>query len=261
VSSHQDQKQKKEKEVISMTLLMQRGSEAATLEKVREVPLPNATRTYQPVTHEQLSTMLLQMAAHLLPGFSHSNSQFGLAAEGNKMFGVHTLTSSDTSMGLSIGFRNSYDRSMSVGIAVGASVLVCDNLALSGDITILRKHTLNVIRDMESMALSAIYKSQQVYNEILKDAEEMRLLELSDDNAHRMLGLVYGRGIITPRQIPVALREWQTPQHEVFTPRNVWSFYNAITESLKSAPPQSIMEKHLGLHRLFSEQYRLMEVA
>jgi len=244
-----------------MTLFMQRGGEAASFESVKEIPIPKATRTYQPVSHEQLSTMLLQMAAHLLPGFSHDNSQYGLAADGNKMFGVHTLKSGDTSMGLSIGFRNSYDRSMSVGIVVGASVMVCSNLALSGDITILRKHTLHVQKDMQSMALSAIYKSRQIYNEILKDAEAMRLLELNDDNAHRMLGLVYGRGIITPRQIPVALREWRDPQHEVFNPRNVWSFYNAITESLKSAPPQSIMEKHLGLHRLFSEQFGLMEVA
>ena len=244
-----------------MTLLMQRSGEAATIEDVKEIPIPRATRTYQPVSHEQLSTMLLQMAAHLLPGFAHDNSQYGLAAEGNKMFGVHTLKSSETSMGLCIGFRNSYDRSMSVGIVVGASVLVCSNLVLSGDITILRKHTLHVQKDMQSMALSAIYKSQRVYKEILEDAEAMRLLELSDDNAHRMLGLVYGRGLITPRQIPVALREWRAPQHEVFEPRNVWSLYNSITEALKSAPPQSIMEKHLGLHRLFSEQFRLMEVA
>ena len=243
-----------------MTLLMQRGSEAATYEMVREVPLPQATRTYQPVSHEKLSTMLLQMATHLLPAFSHRNSQYGLAAEGNKMFGVHTLTSSDTAMGLSIGFRNSYDRTMSVGIAVGASVLVCDNLALSGDITILRKHTLNVIRDMESMALSAIYKSQKVYNQVLKDAENMQVQEISDDNAHRMLGLVYGRGIMTPRQIPVAQREWKKPRYEAFQPRTVWSLYNAITEALKSAPPHAIMDKHLSLHQLFSEQYKFMGV-
>jgi hypothetical protein len=243
-----------------MTLLMQRGGEIATFENVKQIPVPKATRTYQPVSHEQLSTMLLQMAAHLLPGFTHDNTQYGLAAEGNKMFGVHTFKAAETSMGLSIGFRNSYDRSMSLGVVVGSSVLVCSNLVLSGDITILRKHTLHVQKDMQSMALSAIYKSQQVYNEILKDAEAMRLLELSDDNAHRMLGLVYGRGIVTPRQIPVALREWHAPQHEDFAPRTVWSFYNAITESLKSAPPQSIMEKHLGLHRLFSEQFGFMEV-
>jgi len=238
-----------------MTLLLQRGSQAATIENIQAIPVPQATRTYQPVAHEHLSTMLLQMANHLLPNFSQASTQFGLAADGNKMFGVHTLRSENTSMGLSIGFRNSYDRSMSLGIAVGASVLVCDNLALSGDITILRKHTLNVIRDMESLALAAIYKSQRTYNQILMDAESMRLQEINDDNAYRMLGLVYGRGIMTPRQIPIAHREWESPQYEDFEPRTVWSLYNAITEALKIAPPQSIMEKHLGLHQIFSEQF------
>ncbi|MCF7822797.1 MAG: DUF932 domain-containing protein [Candidatus Marinimicrobia bacterium] len=240
-----------------MTLLLSGESSAATIDDIRAIPLPTATRTYQPVAHEQLSNMLVEMAENLLPNFSHASSHYGLAAQGNKMFGVHTFKSSNTAMGLSIGFRNSYDRSMSLGIAVGASVLVCDNLALCGDITILRKHTLNVVRDMQSLALSGIYRSQQTYSQILEDAETMRLYEIDDDHAHRMLGLVYGRGIITPRQIPVAYQEWQKPSYEDFQQRTVWSLYNAITEALKSAPPQSIMEKHLGLHQLFAQEYRL----
>jgi hypothetical protein len=240
-----------------MTLLLSGESSAATLDDIRAITMPAATRTYQPVSHEQLSTMLVEMAENLLPNFSHASSHFGLAAQGNKMFGVHTFKSSNTSMGLSIGFRNSYDRSMSLGIAVGASVLVCDNLALCGDITILRKHTLNVVRDMQSLALSGIYRSQQAYSQILQDAESMRLQEIDDDQAYRMMGLVYGRGIITPRQIPVAHQEWQKPSHADFQPRTAWSLYNAFTESLKSASPQSIMEKHLGLHQLFAQHYRL----
>jgi hypothetical protein len=244
-------------EVIKMTLLLHGSGNSATLEEVRAIPLPLATRTYQPVSHEYLSKMLVEMAEHLLPSFTRAVSHYGLASEGNKMFGVHTFKSSNTSMGLSIGFRNSYDRSMSVGIAVGASVMVCDNLALCGDITILRKHTRNVIRDMQTLALAGIYRSQKAYSQILEDAETMRLREIDDDHAHRMLGLVYGRGIMTPRQIPVAHREWQKPVYEDFQPRTVWSLYNAITEALKSAPPQSIMEKHLALHHLFANQYGL----
>lgn len=242
-----------------MTLMLHGGAQSATMNELTTIPLPLKTRTYQPVPHEQLATMLLQMVASLFPDFSYEKSHFGLAAEGNKMFGVHTFRSVDTSLGLSIGFRNSYDRSMSVGIAVGASVFVCDNMVISGDITVLRKHTSNVIRDMESLALSAIYRSQQTYAEILDDAEAMQELSIDDDQAYRMLGLVYGRGIMTPRQIPVAHREWETPTHDDFSPRTVWSLYNAITESLKSAPPQSIMEKHLGLHQLFTEQFNWKE--
>lgn len=239
-----------------MTLMLHSGAESATMNEIIAIPLPLKTRTYQPVPHEQLATMLLQMVASIFPDFSYEKSHFGLAGDGNKMFGVHTFRSVDTQIGLSIGFRNSYDRSMSVGIAVGASVFVCDNLAISGDITVLRKHTSNVIRDMESLALSAIYRSQQTYAEILDDAGAMQDISISDDQAYRMLGLVYGRGIMTPRQIPVAHREWESPTHADFAPRTVWSLYNSITESLKSAPPQSIMEKHLLLHRLFTEQYQ-----
>ena len=240
-----------------MTLMLHRGAASATMNELTTIPLPQKTRTYQPVPHEQLATMLLQMTSSIFPDFSYEKSHFGLAADGNKMFGVHTFRSTDTSMGLSIGFRNSYDRSMSVGIAVGASVFVCDNMVISGDITVLRKHTSHVIRDMESLALSAIYRSQQTYSEILEDAGAMEDIPLGDDQAYRMLGLVYGRGIMTPRQIPIAHREWESPGHEDFLPRTAWSLYNAITESLKTAPPTSIMEKHLGLHRLFTEQFGL----
>ena len=242
-----------------MTLMLHRGAESATMNEIISIPLPQKTRTYQPVPHEQLSTMLLQMVASIFPDFHYEKSHFGLAADGNKMFGIHTFRSTDTSLGLSIGFRNSYDRSMSVGIAVGASVFVCDNMVIAGDITVLRKHTSNVIRDMESMALSAIYRSQASYAEILDDAGAMQDMPISDDQAYRMLGLVYGRGIMTPRQIPIAHKQWEAPTHEDFAPRTVWSLYNAITEALKSAPPSSIMEKHLHLHNLFVDQYRWKE--
>ena len=172
-----------------MTLMLHSGAESATMNELISIPLPQKTRTYQPVPHEQLSTMLLQMVASIFPDFTYEKSHFGLAADGNKMFGIHTFRSVDSALGLSIGFRNSYDRSMSVGIAVGASVFVCDNMVISGDITVLRKHTSNVIRDMESMALQAIYRSQTTYREILDDAGAMQDLPLNDDQAYRMLGL------------------------------------------------------------------------
>ena len=242
-----------------MTLMLHSGAESATMNELISIPLPQKTRSYQPVPHEQLSTMLMQMVASIFPDFSYEKSHFGLAADGNKMFGIHTFRSVDSALGLSIGFRNSYDRSMSVGIAVGASVFVCDNMVISGDITVLRKHTSNVIRDMESMALQAIYRSQATYAEILDDAGAMQNIPINDDQAYRMLGLVYGRGIMTPRQIPVGHREWESPTHDDFAPRTVWSLYNSITEALKSAPLSSIMEKHLSLHHLFADQFRWKE--
>lgn len=231
-----------------MSLLLHCGAESATMDQLASIPLPKETRTYKPVAHVALANMLSSMASNLLPEFRLVNTQFGLARDGQKMFGVHTFQNGDSALGLSIGFRNSYDRSLSVGIAVGAQVFVCDNLMLTGDLTVLRKHTSNVMTDIDGLALSAIYKSRSAFNQIQADAEVMKSIPLSDDDAYRTIGLLYGNGIITPRQIPVVKNEWLNPSHADFENRNIWSFYNACTEALKSSPPQSIMERHLALH-------------
>ena len=231
-----------------MTLLLHSGGEAASMEDLAAIPLPKETHSYKPVSHQALATMLGAMASDLLPEFELVNTQFGLARDGAQMFGVHTLKNGHSSMGLSIGFRNSYNKSLSVGIAVGGQVFVCDNLMLTGEVTVLKKHTLNVMSSIEALALSAIYKSRSAFNQIQEDAETMKDIPLSDEDAYRTIGLLYGNGIITPRQIPVVKNEWLKPSHDDFEGRNVWSFYNACTESLKSSPPQSIMERHLNLH-------------
>jgi len=40
-------------------------------------------------------------------------------------------------------------------------------------------------------------------------------------------------GAATPRQIPLILKQWREPQHEVFQSRNLWSLFNAFTEVAK----------------------------
>jgi len=238
-----------------MSLLLHCGAEEATINDLAAIPLPKETRTYKPVAHHELATMLGAIASDLLPEFELVNTQFGLARDGQQLFGVHTLKNGSSAMGLSIGFRNSYNKSLSVGIAVGSTVFVCDNLCLHGDVTVLKKHTLNVVASIESLALSAIYKSRSAFNQIQTDAEVMKDIPLSDEDAYRTIGLLYGNGIITPRQIPVVKNEWLKPSHDAFEERNLWSFYNSVTESLKSSPPQSIMERHLNLHSQLMSPY------
>ena len=224
-----------------------------TLDDLRNIPLPEETPTYKPVSHYDLATNLAQVSATLLRDYSLERSQYGLARDGNQMFAVHTYRNGSDSMGLSVGFRNSYDKSMSVGIAVGASVFVCDNLALTGEISIMRKHTQNVWNDLEELTITTLYRSQHNFHKIVEDSQEMMAQHLCDDDAYRLTGLLYGHGIITPRQIPVVRKEWLSPSHDAFEDRNLWSFYNAVTEALKlNSPPNKIMERHIALHQLLS---------
>lgn len=233
-------------------LLMHAGGDYCSLDDLRHVPLPAETHTYKPVSHYDLATNLAEVSGSMLVDYELDRSQYGLARDGNQMFGVHTYRNGSESMGLSIGFRNSYDKSMSVGIAIGASVFVCDNLALTGEIAIARKHTSNVWQDLEELTITTIYRSQHNFKRIVEDSEIMQRQDLSDNDAYRLIGLLYGNGVITPRQIPVVKKEWLTPSHPEFSDRNVWSLYNAATEALKSSPPNKIMEKHIALHDMLS---------
>ena len=236
-----------------MSLLVHKGGRIVTRDDLALVPVPEATDSYLPVPHNNLADTLSTIGRDILKGFTLSNEQYALAREGQQMFGVLSFRNDHSELGLSIGFRNSYDKSMAIGIAIGAQVFVCDNLALTGDITIMRKHTVNVWSSLEDIAISTLYRSQQNFRKIVEDSETLKGRMIDDSEAFKMIGLLFGHGILTPRQLPVVKKEWLTPSYDDFRPRTMWSFYNACTEALKSCPPLVIMEKHILLHTAITE--------
>lgn len=233
-----------------MTLLA-KNKEETTLEDLRKVPLPEPTESYMPVGHYDLIINIAGIADNILNGYELTRKSFGTARDGNQMFGVLTYNNqhaSEDDLGLSIGFRNSYDKSMSVGICIGASVLVCDNMVFQGEITVLRKHTKNVWESLRDMAITTIYQSQNKFARLTNQIESLKEIQMTDKEAFQTMGLLYGKDVITTRQLPKVKREWQEPSYEQFEPRTLWSLYNAITDALKTSPPSKIMEKHINLH-------------
>ena len=56
---------------------------------------------------------------------------------------------------------------------------------------------------------------------------------------------------ITTSQIPDVLREWRTPSHAEFEPRNAWSLFNAFTEVHKTVNPNTALRRGEALYGLF----------
>lgn len=229
-------------------ILMHRGGELVTREQLDLIKMPEATESYVPVSHYHLADKFLTISQDILRDYVLIGENYGIARQGNQLFAVLKFKNEKSELGLSLAFRNSYDRSMAIGMAIGASVFVCDNLALSGEIVVMRKHTKNVWAELEETAIATIYKSQKNYEQIVADAEAFKALPMENLEAFQLMGVLFGHNIISPRQLTVLKDEWLKPSHEEFQPRNMWSFYNGATESLKSSPPISIMEKHIQLH-------------
>lgn len=229
-------------------ILMHRGGELVTKDQLDLIPLPEPTDSYMPVSHYDLADKFLMISQDILRDYTLVGENYGIARQGNQFFAVLKFQREKSEIGLSIAFRNSYDRSMAIGLAIGASVFVCDNLALSGEIVVMKKHTKNVWTELEEKAIATIYKSQNNYEQLIGDADVFKSLAMDNDDAFRAMGLLFGNNIISPRQLTVLKEEWLKPSHQEFEPRNLWSLYNAATESLKSSPPVTIMEKHIRLH-------------
>ena len=232
------------------------GAQKVLLSDLSKVPLPKETRTYKPVSHFDLVANTTSMGDMFLQnqGYELESQNYALGRKGKHMFfnlnyKKLTTTGQDTT-GLTIGGRNSYDKSTTIGIAVGMRVFICDNLAFSGDqVTYLRKHTGNVYEDLEVILMRTMKNADTEFKRMDLESQAMREVKLTNNDAYRNLGVLFGNNILTSRQLPVACNEWKKPQHDAFKERNMWSFYNACTEALKSSPPKDILTRHTKLHK------------
>ena len=91
-------------------LLLHCGGVAATLDDLQAVALPEETQTYKPVSHYDLATHIGRVAKEMLHDARLRDGLYALTKDGGRMFGVHVYETDVQQMGLSIGFRNSYDR-------------------------------------------------------------------------------------------------------------------------------------------------------
>ena len=245
---------------------MHTGGISKSFEELKTFQPPKATKTYSPVAHSDLIGIVKDNAEKTLQGYSFKDESFGVSPKigeniGDKLFGVMTYEH-DTipDLGLSIGIRNSYDQSLSAGLVCGAKVFVCDNLAFSGDIRVSRKHTGDVVGDLENLIKSAMYQAPGRHQAIATDMEHMKEYSCTNDEAYSILGVAYGRDILKPRQLLGARNAWLNPPQEDFEDRNLWSLYNAITEALKSSSAREIMESHVSSHQLvMNEGIMLLE--
>jgi hypothetical protein len=230
-------------------IIIHRGGELVTKEQLDLIRIPETTDSYVPVSHYHLADKLLTVSRDLLTDFALVGENYAVARQGQQLFALLKFKRDNSEIGLSVAFRNSYDRSMSVGLAIGASVFICDNLALHGEIAVMKKHIKGVWNAFEDLAITTLYKAQHNWEKVITDAEGLKGTPIDNHDAFQLMGLLYGHDIVSPRQLPVIREEWLRPRHEEFNARNKWSFFNAVTEALKSTPPVSIMEKHVRAYQ------------
>jgi hypothetical protein len=258
-------------------LVVHCGGKVVALNDLQAYEIPEATRSYNPIGHYELAEYIKKTATDLI-GAPPVRESYAVTKDGARMFGIQVFGKdlvlcteckgmgrlggencpfcegtgwmTGDEYGFAIAHRNSYDKSMSVGVAMGHSVFVCDNLAINGEIKILRKHTRNCWEDIDQHLLhSLVRKRPQLQEQFAEDVDFMKTQPMSVEDGYRLIGLLMGRKILVATQAGVALHQWNDlPLERPTAPHTGWQFYNSCTQALKSSPPHQVMERHRALH-------------
>jgi hypothetical protein len=229
-------------------LILHCGSEHVTREQLRDVPTPDPTATWHPVPHHQIAELVTREAQNY--GYQIASEQYGMNPSGSKLFGVlrfHPEGRPDFTRAL--GFRNSHDKSLAVGLTAGLSILVCDNLCFGGETVLYRKHTNRM--EIQSLVGQTFQVLTMQYERLELGVTRLRSQPVGEDSARLLVVRAAEMRAIPGSDILPVLDGFWNPPHAEFAEPNRWSLYNSFTEQAKSYSPACADRCYRTLAKLF----------
>lgn len=222
---------------MSVNLMLHTGAHSVEREALMAVPTPAATDTWQPVSHMGfLETVESTLKDN---GIQIGAQAHGITNDGQRYFGLLEVMPESAELDILgytkvLGLRNCHDKRFAAGLCCGNQVLVCDNLAFVGEFKLSRKHTSRVLEELPMLVHNTIGTLTAVWKKQDERIRTYKSTGLSDELAINNL-VIQGldAGVYPASKIPKLLDEWREPKHEEFQERNVWSWFNSVTEVIK----------------------------
>ena len=238
-------------------LMMHCGAEPVPFPSLKELAIPDATATHQPIPHHQFFELAEDRL--LKQGYAITNPQHFTNMKGAQYFAMmqirHEDEDQDAEHSTVCALRNSHDKSFTASLAIGARVFVCDNLSFSGDIVVGRKHTPNIWNELPEIFEGAIKKIRVMRKRQDVRFREYRQAPLDDHTVDHLIMETYRQGIVNLRRIGVINEEWHNPSTN-HGDKSVWRYFNAVTAALGPASTRQLIElpkKTINLHLLLDE--------
>ena len=217
-------------------LLAHRNTQLITRGDLAIIPAPAATDTFKPVPHTDLVQAILETLS-----FRHINvvrDEYAVSEDGMKLFGVMELETLGDGFRFSLGLRNANDKSMRLGLVVGVRILVCDNLAFSGDYQpVLAKHSNHF--NLLSAISVGVDMMQRNFEPMRVQVERWRQSQITDEQAKLTIYRAFVEDQLdAPKHLAKVIhRNYFEPTIPEFTPRTEYSLQNAFTGAFKLLDP------------------------
>jgi uncharacterized protein DUF932 len=239
----------KEQETMNNSLMLHCGSTRVTRDELENVLTPRPTASWKPVPHSQVAELVV--AETVNRGYEIVSEEYGLNPMGTKMFGVLKFhPNGHPEHTRCIGFRNSHDKSMALGITAGLNVLVCDNLCFGGETTFHRKHTSGI--EVEELIPRAFENLSHQFIRLEHNVDGLKIQSITISTAKLLTVKAAELKVIPSCDILTILDEFRNPRHEEFAEHNRWSLYNSFTENAKKYSPARADRCYRGLSKMFA---------
>lgn len=179
--------------------------------------------------------------------------------ENVNLFGVLDVRVPGTGNGhgewsFALGVRSNNTREFAIQMVVGARVIVCDNMMLSGDSIVLgRRHTSGLrLGDEVNEGVERYLEHAAGYQERIA---RMKSRHVHDGDVKRVMWDIFTRGVLPTRLLkPVNdfyfKRGIDSPdEYPDCAPRSVWGVHNSVTRSLRELPFMQRFTRTQGFER------------
>lgn len=190
--------------------------------------------SHQPISHRAV----IRKTRNALEdsGFSIVDECHNLARDGQRYFGLFQVdhaSREQSDRGTIIGLRNAHDKSFPAGICAGDAPFVCDNLIFTNTIKLARRHTMNILQDLNFTINRAIGQLFDFWHGQDERINAYKSREIKNAEANDIIINACKAGAVPKSKVMDVVDQWESSDHPEFWDRNVNSLYNAFTEIYK----------------------------
>ena len=231
----------------------------STKDVLLRAEVPQQTRTYKPITHQQLIDLTLesiQQAGFTLDKELYSSTPDGQIANGN--FTISNVT--DKEMQLQIGWQNSYNKTLSLKFAIGARIFICQNGSVHGDMGSFRKKHMGTVQEFTPAAITEYIKQAgDTFQTMQTERESMKQIEVSRRTQAELVGrLLLEEKLISTMQVNQIAAELTNPTYDYGAPGSMWELYQFTTQTMKETHPRFWINDHMQAHKFFVNEAGIM---
>lgn len=225
-------------------------------EKIVGRSLPIKTKSYTPISHGSIIKNIENTCADNNLSIVDRSYQFNDSL--SQVTGKYTLSLDDGEAGAMLAWQNSYDKTMSVKFAAGASVFVCSNGMVSGEYAMARKHTGSSDVELLHFIKKSLDSSVDNFNKVIQMKEEMKTIILSESSLYELIGGIFLENeVLRMEQLSFIKKEYNNPTYNYGVGKNnLWNIYNLCTDAIeRKSHPSLYLTQNQAVTNLITDKF------